>query len=138
MANPTRFTKLGLSGRAGTSNNTQDSYMQTFEFPVQAIASASAQDTGIQAPKTIQAFGAYLNVKTAEASATVKTVSVGVVGSAASFLSAEDVSATGPVGTPITVAYDNSALANFAFILGDALFEELDATCVLWVIGSNE
>jgi len=135
---PTRYTKLGLSGRTGTDNNTQDSFMQTFEFPVQAIASASAQDTGIKAPKTIQSMGAYLNVTTAEATATVKTVSVGIVGAAASFLSAEDVSSTGPVGTPVTAVVDNSALANFAFILGDALFVELDATCVLWVIGSNE
>lgn len=138
MAAPSRFTKIGISGRTGTDNNTQDSFLQTFEFPVQAVLSAAAQDTGILAPKTIQAMGAYLNVTTAEATGTTKTVSVGVVGASAAFLSTADVSATGPVGTPVTAVYDNTALANFAFILGSADFVELDATMVLWVIGSDE
>ena len=137
MANPTRYTKLGLSGRTGTANNTQDSYMQTFEFPVVATATASAIDTGIKAPKTVQAYGAYLKINTAESTGITKTVSVGVVGASAAFLSAEDVSATGKVGTPVTAVYDNSALANFSYILGSADFAELDATCVLWVTGSD-
>lgn len=137
MANPTRFTKIGLSGRIG-KNNTQDSFIQTFEFPIQAIDSDTEQDTGIKAPKTIQAIGAYINVITAESTAIVKTVSVGIIGASTVFLISEDVSATGPVGTPVTAAYDNSALANFSFILGDALFEELEATCVVWVIGSEK
>ena len=138
MAAPTRYSKLGLSGRQGTSKNTQDSIMTTYEFPVKAVASASAQPVGIVAPKTVQAIGGYLKVNTAEVTGTTKTVSVGVVGAAAQFFATMDVSSTGPVGTPVTAVYNNSAGAEFAYILGSADFAELDATMVIWVIGSDK
>lgn len=141
MATPksfTRLTELGLSGTQGTVNNSQDSYIKTFEFPVVAVASAAAQDTGIKAPKTIQAIGAYLKVKTPEGTAATKTVSVGIVGAAASFLSAEDVSVATRVGTPVTAVRPNDSLANFAYTLAGADFVELDAICVLTVIASDE
>jgi hypothetical protein len=131
MAAPTRFTKLGTSGRTGTSTNTQDSYTQTFEFPITIAASAAAQDTGIQAPLNMQAMSAYLRIRTAEATGTTKTVSVGIVGASASFLSAQDVSAVGAVGTPVTAAVYNGSNVNFAYTLGSADFAELDATVVL-------
>jgi hypothetical protein len=138
MEIPTTYNSICVSGQKGRGNNTQNSYMKTYEFPVVAVASASAQPVGITAPKTVQAIGGYLKVNTAEATGTTKTVSVGVVGAAAQFFATMDVSSTGPVGTPVTGVYDNSAGADFAYILGSADFAELDATMVIWVIGSDE
>lgn len=138
MAAPTRFTKVGTSGRPSTDNNTQDSYIQTFEFPVVAVASAAAQDTGIKAPKTIQAISAYIKITTPEGTAATKTVSVGIVGAAASFLSDENVSVATRVGTPVTAVRPNDSSVNFTYTLAGADFVELDAICVLTVIASDK
>lgn len=138
MANPTRFTKLGVSGKTATANNRQDSYVQTIEVPLLAILSGSAQDTGVKAPKTISSFGGYIEVTTAEATGTTKTVDVGLVGGTGDlFVTAVDVSATGPVGTVNTAVVDNTSLANFSYTLASADFEELDAVLVLWFVGSD-
>ena len=50
MANPTRLSKLGLQGRTGVPANTLDSYIQTVEFPVVAVASAAEQLTTVKTP----------------------------------------------------------------------------------------
>ena len=137
MASPSRFTKVGLQGRTGTDTNSQDSYLQTFEFPVLAIASGAEQDTGIAAPtKSIQVVSAYLYVNTAEATGTTKTLTVGTTsGSGADALGASSVAATGVVGTPVTAAFVGGG--NWSFTLASANFAELDAVCVVTVLASD-
>lgn len=133
MASPTRFTKVGLQGRKDTTSNSQDSYLQTFEFPVVAVASAAEQDTGIAAPtKAVQVVSAMLYVNTAEATATTKTVDIGTTaGTGADILNDESVASTGPVGTPVTAAFVGGG--NFSYTLAGADFAELDAVCVVTV-----
>lgn len=133
MASPTRFTKVGTSGRTGTSSNTLDSYTQTFEFPVVAVASAAEQDTGVAAPTgIIQVMSAFLKVTAAEATAAVKTVDVGTTaGTGADALNDASVAATGPVGTPVTTAFVGGG--NWSYTLAGADFAELDAVCVVTV-----
>ena len=136
MSTPSRFTKVGLQGRTGVSTNTQDTYLQTFEFPVVAVASGALQDTGIAAPSgNVQVVSAYLNVTTAEATAAVKTLTVGVVGSGATVLGATSVASTGPVGTPVTAAFAGNA--NWSYTLVGADFAELDAVCVVTVLATD-
>lgn len=138
MANPTRFTKLGTSGRTGTDSNTQDSFTQTFEFPIVLDATTSARDSGVKAPRTIQAMSAYLRITNAETVGTIKTVSVGVLGGgAASMIAAADVSVSGVAGAPVTEAIFNNSLSNFSYSLGDVDFANLEATVVLTVKGSD-
>lgn len=137
MTAKTRYSALGLAGSKDSVNNSQDTFIKTFEFDVNAVASAAEQDTGIAAPAgTIQVISAYLEVDTAEATAAAKTVSVGIVGQAAAFLGASDVSATGPVGTPVTAAIAGGA--NFSFTLAGADFVELVSRCVVTVLATDE
>ena len=138
MAAPTRFSKVGLQGRTSVPTNTQDTFIHTVEFPITVVASGAAQDTGIAAPKNIQAMSAYLKIRTAEATGGTKTVSVGLIGASAAFLSAEDVSVAGAVGTPVALVRDNPTNANFSYVLGSADFVELDATAVITFVGSEE
>jgi hypothetical protein len=137
MANPARFTKLGTSGRTGTDANTEDSYIQTFEFPVVAVASSAEQDTGIAAPtKSIQVISAYLYVNTAEATALTKTLDIGTTsGTGADVLNDVSVAATGPVGTPITAAFAGGG--NWSYTLPLTTFAELDAVAVVTVKASD-
>lgn len=136
MSTPSRFTKVGLQGRTGVSTNTKDAYLQTFEFPVVAVASAALQDTGIAAPSgDVQVVSAYLKVNTAEATSLTKTLTVGIVGAGANILAATSVAATGPVGTPVTAAFAGGA--NFSYTLATATFAELDAVCVVTVLATD-
>lgn len=138
MANPTRFTKVGTSGKTGVASNTQDSYLQTFEFPVVAVASDAEQDTGVAAPtKAVQVVSAMLYVNTAEATAAVKTLTVGTTaGSGADALGATSVASTGPVGTPVTAAFVGGG--NWSYTLVDTDFAELDAVAVITVKAIDE
>ena len=138
MANPTRYKKVGLSGRTGVSTNTQDTYLRTYEFPVVAVASAAEQDTGIAAPtKSIQVVSAYLYVNTTEATAAVKTLDIGTTaGSGADAINDVSVTATGPVGTPVTAAFTGGG--NWSYTLAGADFAELDAVAVVTVLASDE
>jgi hypothetical protein len=133
MATPTsRFDAIGLSGRKGATPNLKDSYIKTVEFPVVAVASGAAQSTTVKTPtESIQVISAYLNVTTAEATAVTKTVDVGVTGVGAAVLNDADVSATGPVGTPITAAVPVTTGNVFTYTLAGADFAELVATCVV-------
>ncbi len=136
MTSRTRFNALGLSGRKETENNSQDSFIKTYEFDINAIASGAEQDTGIAAPAgNIQLISAYIDVTTAEATAAAKTVDVGIIGQGAVFLNDADVSATGPVGTPVTAAIAGGA--NFSFTLAGADFAELASKCVITVLATD-
>ena len=125
MTARTRFSALGLAGSKDTTKNSQDSFIKTYEFDINAIASASEQDTGVAAPAgNIQVISAFIVVATAEASAAAKTVDVGIVGQPAVFLNDASVAATGPVGTPIAAAIAGGTLAG-AFI-GSRIGETMD------------
>ncbi len=137
MAAPTRFTKLGVSGRTATANNSEDTYLQTFEFDITAVLSASAQDTGVKAPKTINSFGGYLIVNTPESTGITQTIDIGITGSGTNIVTAADVSAAGKVGTVSNVVIESGGTNNFSYTLGSGDFVELDARMVIWVIGSD-
>ncbi len=136
MAAPSRLTKVGLQGRTGVPANTLDSFLQTVEFPVVAVASAAPQSTGVFAPtESMQVVSAYLKVNVAEATGVTKTVEIGITGTGSGVLTGEDVSATGPVGTPVAAALDSSGGAEFIYTLAGADFVELDAVCVVTFVG---
>ena len=143
MTNPTKISNrleaMGLSGRTGTDKNTEDAYYQTFEIPLKAVASGAAQDTGIRAPKATASFGGYIRVTTAEGTASVKTIDVGILGGDdAAFANNVDVSVTGVVGPVKRATVDNSAGANFSYTLAGADFVELDAVLVMSVMGGDK
>ena len=99
-------------------------------------ASGAEQDTGVSAPAgIIQVISAYIVVDTAEVTGTTKTVDVGIVGQPAVFLNDEFVSATGPVGAPITTVISGGA--NFSFTLASANFAELVSRCVITVMATD-
>jgi hypothetical protein len=137
MASPSRLKKLGLQDGLHPTKNTQDSYLQTFEFPVVAVATAAEQDSGVVAPtKSVQVVSAYLYVNTAEATAAVKTLTIGTTsGSGADALGATSVAATGPVGTPVAAAFVGGG--NWSYTLVDTDFIELDAVCVVTVLATD-
>lgn len=132
----TRFNAIGLAGSVGTDNNSQDTFIRTYEFPINAVASAAEQDTGIAAPTgSIQCLSAYIEVETEELTAAAKTVDVGIVGQGAVFLNDASVAATGPVGTPIMAAIAGGA--NFSFTLAGADFAELASKAVITVLATE-
>ena len=136
MTARTRYLALGLTGKQSSTDNEQDSFIKTFEFNINAIASGAEQDTGIAAPSgIIQVISAYIDVGTAEVTGTTKTVDVGIVGQPAVFLNDADVSATGPSGTPVTAAISGGA--NFSFTLASANFAELVSRCVVTVLATD-
>lgn len=137
MTAKTRFSALGVAGGKDRPTNTKDTFIKTFEFDINAVASAAEQDTGIAAPAgTIQVISAYIEVEVAEFTAAATTIDVGIVGQAAVILNDADVAATGPVGTPVTAAYAGGA--NFSFTLAGADFVELVSRCVVTVLATDE
>ena len=132
MATPSRLSKLGLSGKSGAEINISDPYIKTVEFPVDAIASGSAQDTGVPTPsKSMQVISSYIEINTAEATGTVKTVDIGINGQGNVIQAGTSVAAAGAAGAPVQGAISVSSSTNFTFTLGSADFAELDATCVV-------
>jgi len=136
MTARTRYSAIGLAGKKESDNNSKDSFVKTFEFDINAIASGSEQDTGVAAPAgSIQLLSAYIEVATAEVTGTTKTVDVGIVGQPAVFLNDASVAATGPSGTPVQAAISGGA--NFSFTLASANFAELVSKCVVTVIATD-
>ena len=134
-----RLTSLGLEGSKGhkdsksNSVNRKDTYIKTFEIPLTVVAANTAQNTGIFAgSRVVQVISAYIDVKTAEATGTTKTVSIGIGGTANNVLNAASVAATGAVGTPLLPAITTTTANNqFTYTLGSANFAELDAVAVV-------
>ncbi len=136
MTARTRYSAIGLSGRKEDTNNEQETFIKTYEFDIDFVASGAEQDTGIAAPAgNIQAISAYIDVDVAEATGTTKTVDVGIVGQPAVFLNDASVAATGPVGTVVGAAIAGGA--NFSFTLGSADFAELNSRCVITVVATD-
>lgn len=136
MGSPTRFTRVGFSGSKGTEGNKKDTFLQTFEFDIAAVASTDAQETGVKVPVGIvQVVSAYIDVETAEATSATKTVSVGVGGAGDNVLSGTSVAATGGAGTPVTAAINTTSSNNeFTFTLPTATFAELEGRAVVTLL----
>lgn len=95
----TRSNGQGHSGGKGRKFNKLDSYIRTIDFEIEATANASQIDTGIKLPSRTQMINGYLEVETAEATGTTKTISIGVFGgSGSAFILDADCSAVAPVG----------------------------------------
>ncbi len=126
----TRLDSLGLAGRP-SSTNLSNTFIKTVEAPVVAVASASEQDTGVLIPSdAVQLVSAVLDVDTAETTATVKTLTVGVFGGDAdAFMTATSGAATGFAGVPVQVPVNGGG--NIGYTLAGADFAELDARAVL-------
>ena len=144
MATPTRFNKVGFSGRQGAENNSLDSFLQTFEFPVTAQGVDTPIDTGVKTPlKAMQVVSAYIVVNTPESTAAAKTVSVGVTNQDAVILADVDVENAGAAGTPVTEAItltepnEFTQGDTFTYTFVDTDFAELEAVCVVTVLAIN-
>ncbi len=131
MSSPSRFSKVGLHGRKGTLNNQTDTFLQTIEIPINAIADATAQDSGVPLPGPNSVLvSAVIQVDVAEVTAVTKTVEVGIVGGTGSeLMTGVDLSAIGWFGTP--VAAPINAPANISFTLAGSDFVELKAFAIL-------
>lgn len=136
MAAPTRFTRVGFSGRKDTASNQKDTFLQTFEFDLAIAAAITAQNSGVTVPVGIvQVVSAYIDVETAEATGLTKTVSVGVGGTANNILNAASVAAVGGVGTPVAAAINTTSSNNeLTFSLGSADFAELEGRVVVTLL----
>lgn len=134
-----RLNSLGLQGGKGNkdsksnSSNGKDTYLKTFEFPITRVAATTAQNTGIYAgSRAVQVISAYLDITTAEATGTTKTISVGIGGVGNNVLNGTSVAATGTVGTPVAAAITTTTSNNqFTYTLASNNFAELVATCVV-------
>jgi len=140
MATPTRFTKLGVAGGRSYLTNTQDSYIKTYEIDVMHMATGTAFDTGIEAPKTFAPVGGWLVINVPESTGLTKTISFGYAAGANDAVTIDiDVSVAGRVGgIKINTTNMNDMLSNFTFMFGSADFAELEATLVLTVMASDE
>lgn len=136
MAAPTRFSRVGFSGRKDTTSNQKDTFLQTFEFDLAIAASTDAQDSGVKVPAGIvQVVSAYIDVATVEATGTTKTVSVGVGGAGNNILNGASVAAVGGVGTPVAAAINTTTANNeMTFTLGSADFAELAGRVVVTLL----
>lgn len=132
MAAPTRFTKVGLSGRTGVSTNTLDSFIQTFEIPLAIVASTAAQDTGIAAPANGKLLGGFIKVDTAEVTTASPTITLGVDG-ATGTIGVGDVDAVGLKDLPNQDGYTGGT-GNFTYTLSDTTFAEFAGSAVITVL----
>ncbi len=136
MANPSRYTKVGSSGRPSSETNLNDPYIQTVEFPLTIVASTSAQDTGVSTPtSSMQVIASWLKINTEETTGLTKTVDIGITGQGAVVQNDTSVASAGAAGTPLTAAISTSSSTNFTYTLGSADYAELDATCVVVFAG---
>lgn len=136
MANPTRYSRIGLSGRRGETNKT-DAFIETLVAPIAHVASAAQQDTGIPIPNNMQAIRATLHITTIEESAVTKTVDVGLFGGGEDFfISAVTADVAGFKGK-----LNNNGTLNgggtIGFTLAGADFAELEGEIIIHILGAD-
>lgn len=131
MSSPSRFNKVGLHGRKGPLNNQTDTFLQTIEIPIDAVADATAQDSGVALPGPNSVLvSAVIQVDVAEATSAGPTVEVGIVGGGGSELMTNvDLSAVGWSGVPVTAPVNSTA--NISFMLSGSDFVELKSIAIL-------
>jgi len=135
MANPTRFNRIGAAGQKKSTANRGDWFTQTFTFTPAVVASGTAQVTAVTLPTNCVSVSVTVNVLTAEATGTTKTLSVGFDGGSATALaSVADVSAVALVAGTDNVIASGETLN---YTLGSADFVELDCEVVIQVLASD-
>lgn len=141
MATPTRYTKIGAAGQKARVNandlvlNRGDYYRQTIAFVIPIVALTTEQSTGILVPAGV-AVNVFLNITTAEATGTTKTIDIGLLsGTGDEFVDGGSVAATGIVLGTASVL---TAGDEITYTLPSANFAELDAEIVIELIGTDE
>lgn len=140
MTAKSRVNALGTAGRKDATDNSQDSFIKTFEAPITIVAATSEQDTGITLPAQGIVLSAYVRVETAEATGLTKTVDLGITSNPDAIIDGASVAATGSVGQTAGAGELSSvpcAGSNITYALGSADFAELVATAVVVVLGSD-
>lgn len=149
---PTRFNEIGLAGKA-PGNETQqtingspgwqrdpeassDPYIRQYVIELPRVASAAEQALAFEMPANAMAMRGFLRVRTAEATGTTPTLSVGVVGTPNNIASAISAAATGLVALD-DVPTDVSGLT-LAYQLGSADWAEFEGEVVLEVLASDD
>lgn len=137
MSNPTRFTKVGLSGKKSNSYKS-DSSLQTLVAPLPVVASVAEQSIPITLPDNAIELSVAVNVITPETTGTVKTVDVGIATNGDALIDGAAVSASGLFGRtggagelPYPQPLNGASLV---YQLGSADFVELEAEVIVTVL----
>jgi len=137
MANPTRFTKVGLTGRPSQTTQT-DASLQGLVVKLPVVASGAEQSTTLTLPANAIELSVVVRVLTAEVTGTTKTIDIGVVGNADTLIDGADVSATGLVsktgGAGESTFPVDLGGATITYALGSADFLELVAEVVFYIV----
>ncbi len=138
MSNPTRFTKLGVSGGTGTDENTQDTFLQCIEVPFKAQGSGSKIDSGVAAPASFSPVGGYVAINVPETQGATQEVSIGMTGAGASgsIYNQIDTATIGKFGNIIKSVIDNNLNENFAFTMPNTNIE-CEGVAVIWFTGGD-
>lgn len=139
----TRFNKVGFAGGKGTAGQT-DPYTQTLVIPIEAVASATDQRTGVFTPPAgCQVTSCFINVITAEVSALVKTVDIGhtvgggVVVTPNALLDDAEVSQRGISGNFVNSGAFIPTNEEFTYTLAGADFVQFKGELVIVLQGSD-
>ena len=143
----TRFNNISLQGAFGqkdaqtNSVNTQDTFIRTFEIPLLAVPSASAQITNIEAGNSsIQVISAYIRVITPETVGATKTLTIGIGPGASNVMTATSVAAAGCFGAPASappVTNLTPSTNKFSYTLGSADWVDFVGVAIVTAICSN-
>jgi hypothetical protein len=139
MANPTRFTRIGLSGRKGQVTteglalNSGDWAMQTIAFTPELADDTSDQSTGIIFPKGMAVYGFV--VVNQPSDATIKTISCGTTTNPIAVVEDLDISAVGVY--PINGTNPVSTGEELVYSIGSSDGSTLDVEIVFTVLGST-
>ena len=133
MANPTRFTKVGMAGKPNFNGANRGDYsLQTITAPIAIVAAATEQTTDVVLPAKCYVISTALNVITPESTGATKTIDIGLSTAGAAVLG-DDVS----VSTSAIVAglggQDGSG-QSVTYTLGSDDYAELDAEIVIQLL----
>lgn len=138
MANPSRFNKVGLTGRPSASSKTDGSLQGFVSLQLPIVASTAEQNSSIVLPTNAIEVHVSINVLSAEVTGTTKTLDIGIVGNPDLLIDAADVSSaalvskTGGVGEsafPVNLGGET-----ITYALGSADFVELEAEVLLYIV----
>lgn len=139
MATPSRFDKIGLSGKKGQVSseglavNVGDWATQTIAFKPELVASTAQQNTGIFFPPGAAVFG-FINVIT-PATGTTTEISCGASSAPTGLFDGVDVSTA---GIKLANGIDPTSLGEeVEYSFGSADLTGLDCEIVFMVIGQN-
>ncbi len=130
-----RFNSIGLSGRKDVASNRSDAFKQIIEIPITLVASATEQSTGVILPTRCVVTSTIVNVFTAEATGTTKTIDVGLLaGGGADLANDVSVASTGFVVGESGVVGSGDEVT---YTLGSADYAELEAVILLEITAAD-